>query len=316
MTNEWASEPTNAGTDERLLPSWRDGGTRDAIVEFLDATDEIAPENRLAVFDNDGTLWCEKPRYTQLDFFVWQLRHALDDRPELADVPEFAAVLSGDAAAIEGFGMARVAVALVGLFDGVEPEVFEGRVRAFFAETKHPDHGVGYDRMVYQPMLELLDALASRGFTNCIVSGGGTEFVRAVSERVYGVAQERVVGTLVSYRFERRNGRVVLLRTTDVRGTANEGAAKVDNIQVALGRRPSVAGGNSPGDAEMLEYTSTGDGPRLSLLVNHDDAEREYAYESEAGTFAAAESAPAAAVRLGWTQISMRDDWSRVFPHQ
>ena len=146
--------------------------------------------------------------------------------------------------------------------------------------------------MVYQPMLELMDALAARGFTNCIVTGGGTEFVRAVSEQIYGVAQERVVGTLVTYQFDRRDGRVGLLRTTSVRGEANEGAAKVDNIQVALGRRPTVAGGNSPGDAEMLEYTSTGDGPRLSLLVNHDDAEREYAYESEAGTFAATSRSP------------------------
>jgi phosphoserine phosphatase len=303
-------------TTDRLLPSWRDGATRGAIVEFLDAADDIAPEDRLAVFDNDGTLWCEKPRYTQLDFFVWQLRHSLGERPELGDVPEFAAVLSGDGEAIAEFGMGRVAMALVGLFDAVEPEVFEARVRAFFAETKHPDHGVGYDEMLYQPMLELMDELSQRGFTNCIVTGGGTEFVRAISERIYGVAQERVVGTLVTYEFARRNGRAVLLRTTEVRGAANEGAAKIDNIQVALGRRPSVAGGNSPGDAEMLEYTSTGDGPRLSLLVNHDDAEREFAYESEAGTFAAVESAPATAERLGWTQISMRDDWSRVFPHR
>ncbi len=303
-------------TSERLLPSWREGDTRNAVLDFLDAADDIPPEHRLAVFDNDGTLWCEKPRYAQLDFFVWQLADSVGERPELRDVPEFAAVLSGDMATIAAFGLERVAVALLGLFDGIEPEVFEARVRAFFAETRHPDHGVRYDEMVYQPMLELMDALAERGFTNCIVTGGGTEFVRAVSERVYGIPKERVVGTLVTYQFDRRDGRVGLLRTTNVRGEANEGAAKVDNIQVALGRRPTVAGGNSPGDAEMLEYTSTGDGPSLSLLVNHDDPEREYAYESEAGTFAAAESVTDTASRLGWTQISMRDDWSRIFPHQ
>ena len=268
------------------------------------------------MFDNDGTLWCEKPRYTQLDFFVWQLQHSLAERPALRDVPEFAAVSTGDMAAIAGMGMERVALALVGLFDGVEPDVFEARVRAFFAETTHPDHGVRYDAMLYQPMLELMAALDDRGFTNCIVTGGGTEFVRAISEQVYGVAQERVVGTLVTYDFQRHNGRVVLVRTTGVRGAANEGAAKVDNIQVALGRRPTVAGGNSPGDAEMLEYTSTAEGPSLSLLVNHDDAAREYAYESEAGTFMADESVTETASRLGWTQISMRDDWSTIFPHQ
>jgi phosphoserine phosphatase len=303
-------------TTERLLPSWREGDTRNAVLGFLDAADDIPPELRLAVFDNDGTLWCEKPRYAQLDFFIWQLQHSLLDRPELRDVPEFAAVLTGDMAAIAGIGIERVAMALVGLFDGESPEVFQARVRTFFAETTHPDHGVGYDRMVYQPMLELMDALATRGFTNCIVTGGGTEFVRAVSEQIYGVAPERVVGTLVTYQFDRRDGRVGLRRTTSVRGEANEGEAKVDNIQVALGRRPTVAGGNSPGDAEMLEYTSTGEGPSLALLVNHDDPDREYAYESEAGTFTAAESVTDTASRLGWTQISMRDDWSTIFPHQ
>lgn len=302
-----------SSTTEGLLPSWRDGATRSAITGFLDATDDIAPENRVAVFDNDGTLWCEKPRYTQLDFFVWQLQHSVQQRPALRDVPEFGALLSGDMATIAGFGMDRVAGALLGLFEGVEPETFEARVQAFFAETRHPDHGLRYDQMLYQPMLELMAELEDRGFTNCIVSGGGTEFVRAISQRVYGVPQERVVGTLVTYTFERRNGRAVLLRTTDIQGGANEGAAKINNIQIALGRRPALAAGNSPGDAEMLEYTSTGDGPRLAILVNHDDADREYAYESEAGTFVADEGVTDTATRLGWTQISMRDDWTGIF---
>jgi phosphoserine phosphatase len=227
-------------TTERPLPSWRDGATRSAVLGFLEATDDIAPENRLAVFDNDGTLWCEKPRYTQLDFFVWQLQRSVQQRPELRDVPEFGAVLRGDSATIAEFGLHRVAGALLGLFEGIEPEAFEASVRAFFAETRHPDHGLRYDQMVYQPMLELMSELERRGFTNCIVSGGGTEFVRAISQRVYGIAQERVVGTLVTYEFERRNGRAVLLRTTDVQGGANEGVAKIDNIQIALGRRPSA----------------------------------------------------------------------------
>jgi phosphoserine phosphatase len=305
-----------SSTTAGLLPSWRDGATRTAVLGFLDATNEIAPENRLAVFDNDGTLWCEKPRYTQLDFFVWQLRQSVQQRPELRDVPEFGAVLSGDKATIAEFGLGRVAGALLGLFEGIEPEAFEARVRAFFDETKHPDHGLRYDQMVYQPMLELMTELERRGFTNCIVSGGGTEFVRAISQRVYGVPQERVVGTLVTYAFERRNGRAVLLRTTDVQGGVNEGAAKIDNIQIGLGRRPALATGNSPGDAEMLEYTSTGDGPRIAILVNHDDADREYAYESEAGSFVAEERVTDTAQRLGWTQISMRNDWAGIFPTQ
>ncbi len=307
---------TEDSMNDRLLPSWRDGATRSTLLDFLEATDDIAPENRLAVYDNDGTLWCEKPRYTQLDFFVWQLRQSVHQRPALRDVPEFAAVLDGDMAAVTEFGLDRVAGALLGLFEGIEPEAFESCVRAFFTETRHPDHGLRYDQMVYQPMLELMSELERRGFTNCIVSGGGTEFVRAISQRVYGVPQERVVGTLVSYAFERRDGRPVLLRTTDAQGGVNEGAAKIDNIQIALGRRPTLAAGNSPGDAEMLEYTSTGGGPRLAILVNHDDADREYAYESEAGSFVAAERVTGSADRLGWTQISMRDDWNRIFPTQ
>ena len=299
---------------EQELPSWREGSTRRALVDFLSVADEIAPEDRLAVFDNDGTLWCEKPRYTQFDFFVWELQRAVRSRPEIGGQPEYAAMLGGDMAAIAGFGLERVAMALLKLFEGIEPEVFEQRVRSFFAETRHPDHDVRYDQLVYQPMLELLDALARRGFTNCIVSGGGTEFVRAISQRVYGVPQERVVGTLVTYRLDRHTGRPALVRTAEVQGEANEGDAKIVNIQIALGRRPALAAGNSPGDAEMLDYTATGEGPRLALLVNHDDAEREYEYESLAGTFTADQSVMATADRLGWTQVSIRDDWAAVFP--
>ncbi|MFV2039325.1 MAG: HAD family hydrolase [Acidimicrobiales bacterium] len=296
-----------------LLPSWREGAARTALLDFLDLAADIPPEQRVAVFDNDGTLWCEKPRYTQLDFFTWELHHAVEDRPALRAVPEYRAVLEGDMAAIADIGLDRVALALAALFEMLEPEVFEGRVRAFFAETRHPDRGVPYDRMIYQPMLELLGALESRGFTNCIATGGGTEFVRAISRRVYGIEQERVVGTLVTYVIIHRDGRPVLVRTARPQGEANEGEAKISNIQLALGRRPVLAAGNSPGDAAMLEYTSSMDGPSLALLVNHDDAEREYAYESEAGSFVADESAEVTAARLGWTQVSMRDDWSTVF---
>jgi phosphoserine phosphatase len=298
----------------RLLPSWRDGATRNAILAFLDSTDDIPPVERLAVYDNDGTLWCEKPQYTQLEFCVWQLQRSVAERPELADVAEFAAILNRDRAAMGAIGLPQIALALVGLFEGIEPEVFERRALAFFDETRHPDHEMPFDRMIYQPMLELMSELEDRGFTNCLVTGGGTEFVRAISERVYGVPQERVVGTLVTYDVRRDDGRMVLHRTRELRGEANEAAAKVDHIQVALGRRPSVAAGNSPGDAEMLEYTSTRGGPSLPLLVNHDDADREYAYTSEAGTFDADEAVTDTAARLGWTQISMRDDWDTIFP--
>jgi hypothetical protein len=169
--------------------------------------------------------------------------------------------------------------------------------------------------MVYQPMLELIDELRERDFTVCIVTGGGTEFVRAVSQSLYGVAPERVVGTLVGYDMQRRDtGEPYLVRIAASVLDANEGAAKVTNIQTALGRRPILAGGNSAGDREMLEYAAAADGPSLALLIDHDDAEREYAYESKAGTFEANEPITDTGRRLGWTVVSMADDWSRVFP--
>ena len=299
---------------EQLLPSWRGGPARSAILDFLEVADEIDPENRLAVFDNDGTLWCEKPRYTQLDFFVWALQRAVKDQPDLRSVPEFEALLTGDTATLATIGLERLAGALLGLFAGWEPGRFGGHVRTFFSESRHPDSGLRYDQMVYQPMLELLSALEVRGFTNCIVTGGGTEFVRAVSRSVYGVAPERVVGTLVTYEIVERRGRPTLTRTTSVQGQVNEGPAKISNIQIGLGRTPVVAGGNSPGDADMLEHTNSLDGPSLALLVNHDDADREYAYSSEAGSFDADEPVTDTASRLGWTQVSMRNDWATIFP--
>ncbi|WP_296667487.1 HAD family hydrolase, partial [Demequina sp.] len=169
------------------MPSWNDGATRSALLAFLKAAEELAPEDRVAVFDNDGTLWCERPRYAQFDFFVWHLRQRVRQSPELLGYPAFAAVLSGGMAAVADEGLDRVVAALLGLFEGMEPEEFDSRVNAFLDDATHPDRGLRYDQMVYQPMLELLSELDRRGFTNCIVSGGGTEFVRAMSRRVYGV---------------------------------------------------------------------------------------------------------------------------------
>jgi phosphoserine phosphatase len=300
-------------SDSRL-PSWRAGPARTATLAFLDSIDEIPPQERVAVFDNDGTLWCEKPQYPQLEFFVWELHDAVEKQPRLGSAPEFRAVLDGDAAALHELGLERVAMALVALFEGLEPEHFTDRVLRFFAEARHPATGRCYDRMIYQPMLELLGELEAVGFTNCIVTGGGTEFVRAISKRVYGVDQERVIGTLVAYELARHDGRPALIRTGRVQGGANEGQEKISNIQIALGRRPRLAAGNSPGDRDMLEYASTLDGPSLALLVNHDDPDREYAYESEAGTFDTDESILVTAERLDWTVVSMRNDWATVFP--
>jgi phosphoserine phosphatase len=302
-------------TTEARLPSWRPGPTRDAVVGFLDAAGALPAERRVAAFDNDGTLWCERPTYVQLDFFVDALQSAVALDASLRDRPEYAALLDGDQAAIGELGLARIALALAELFMGEEPDRFTARVRQFMAGAQHRTLGIPLVRTVYQPMLELLDELRRRDFAVFIVSGGGTEFVRAVSHELYQVRPDDVVGTLVDYDFVRRDDGVpVLLRTARILGEANEGSAKVNHIQTQLGRRPVFAAGNSGGDREMLEWACSGGDPCLALLVDHDDDAREFRYLSQAETFAEAEPITAVGERLGWTIVSMARDWATVFP--
>lgn len=297
------------------LASWSPGPTRDSIVGFLDAVRDVPVEERVAYFDNDGTLWCERPTYVQFEFFVDALRTRTSAVPELAARPEFAAVLSGDRNAIGDIGLERIALALTGLFDGYLPQQFTEAVRSFMSRAEHAQLGRPMRTVVYQPMLELLDELRDLDFTVGIVTGGGTEFVRAISQELYQVPPELVVGTLVGYRLDRdSDGRPMARRTSSILGDPNEGEAKVTNIQTQLGRRPILAGGNSGGDREMLEWACAGSGPGLAILVNHDDAEREYEYVSKAQTFEEAEQITAVADRLGWTTVSMKRDWETVFP--
>ena len=297
-----------------VLPSWRPGPTRDAIVTFLDDVESVAPADRLACFDNDGTLWCERPTYVQYDFFVDALQQRVRHDPAAGDSPEFEALLSGDDAAIGELGLPRIAAALTELFDGMSPEAFLAAAREFMARSTHATLGRPRRTMVYQPMLEVIDELRRRQFSIALVTGGGTEFVRAISADLYGVPPDAVVGTLITYEFLRdADARPMLRRTSAIQGDANEGPAKVTNIQSQLGRRPILAAGNSGGDREMLEWVAAADGPSLSLLVDHDDAEREFRYVSTAESFS--EPEPITAVgALGWTIISMANDWHTVFP--
>jgi len=298
-----------------ILPSWRPGVTRDAVLAFLDAAEALPVAQRVAAFDNDGTLWCERPTYVQFDFFADALATAAAADPSLHDRPEYAAVLQGDAAAIAALGLERVAVALGELFAGLQPEEFTALVREFMARANHRTLGVPLRFTVYQPMLELLDELRRRQFTVFIVSGGGTEFVRAISDDLYDVAPQDVVGTLIAYQFSRdADDRPVLRRTAQIGSDANEGEAKVAHIQTHLGRRPILAAGNSAGDREMLEWACASDGASLALLLDHDDEVREFSYMSVAGTFEETEPIVTVGHRLGWTVVSMADDWSTVFP--
>ena len=297
------------------LPSWRRGPARDAILAFLDNLDHIPVEDRVACLDNDGTMWCEKPTYVQFDFFVDALQQRVADEPSLGERPEFAAVLSGDMVAIGELGLSKVAGALAALFDGQTPDQFSDAVDDFLDRYRHRTLGCDISGVIYQPMLELLDELRAHDFTIGIVTGGGTEFVRAISDDLYGVPPEAVVGTLIKYRLVRdADDRPTLSRTADIEGDANEGAAKVTNIQTQLGRRPVLAGGNSGGDREMLEWACAGDGPGLAILVDHDDAEREFRYVSTAETFTESEPITDVGARLGWTVVSMANDWEVVFP--
>jgi phosphoserine phosphatase len=293
------------------LPSWRDGPTKQAILGLLDRVDEIAPGRRVAVFDNDGTLWCEKPNYIQLDFLVAELRAGVAQTPELVQRPEYRAVLERDKEALGSLGIARVASTLIELFDGIAPEVFDERVRAFFASAQHVS-GRPYPQLVYQPMVELIQALRAVGVVTYIVSGGGTEFVRAVSNDLYGIPAWHVVGTTITYDVDDVDGVPTLRRTARILGDPNEGDVKVSNMRLHLGTRPIVAGGNSAGDARMLDYVQGADRDGLALLVDHDDAGREYAYASVAGTFDA-EPILETAARRQWAVVSMRDDWTQVF---
>jgi phosphoserine phosphatase len=307
--------PQPASPDpDRLLPSWRPGATRDAVTAFLDASTSLAPAERLAVFDNDGTLWCERPLYPQLAFFIDQVAEAVGRTPELAQRPEYAALMRHDLAAVAELGIGRVVTAVLELFEGMSADEFAERSQRFLTGTMHPTLRVPYTKAVYQPMLELLAALRSRQFSVVIVSGGGTEFVRSISEQVYGIGTEAVIGTLVGYEYRVDDDGPTLVRTAAVHGDANEGAAKVVNIQQLVGRRPSLAAGNSAGDREMIDWTLAGPGPSLGLLVDHDDAEREMAYESVAGTFETSGSIVDIGRRSGWTVVSMRDDWARIWP--
>jgi hypothetical protein len=297
------------------LASWNDGATKDALLEFIRASRGVPTHERVAVFDVDGTLWCEQPNYVQAEFLLGELAGAVEQDPSLGARPEYRAMLDHDLTLQAELGLQRIALALVELCAGIGPSEFEARVGAFFASGVHRHRNVSYRSMRYAPMLELLDALRANEFDVFLVTGGGTEFVRSISRDFYGVSPDGVVGTLVRYEFVRSDdGRPQLVRGATLdSGAANEGEAKVSNIQRALGRRPIFAAGNTAGDREMLEYAAASEGPSLSLLVDHDDAGREYAYTAQAGTIDFAGDIVEFGRNAGWTIVSIRNDWASVF---
>ena len=233
--------------------------------------------------------------------------------PALGAKPEFAALISQDAAAVRELGLPRIALALTGLFDGMAADRFRSLVRDFMADAAHPTLNRPLRSCLYRPMTELLDALRRHGFTIAVVTGGGTEFVRAVSADLYAVPPENVVGTLIDYDYSSGIDGPTLTRTSRLLGAPNDGPAKVSHIQAQLGRRPVFAAGNTTGDQEMLHWAGTADGPSLAVLVDHDDPDREFAYPGTGESDPGAEPIVDVGQRLGWTVVSMARDWTTVF---
>jgi phosphoserine phosphatase len=303
------------------LPSWREGEARHAIIAFLariceeGSADFVAPPARIAVFDADGTLWCERPDFVQAVFVIERLRAMVVQRPELADDPVMAALAAGDlVGAAQAGSIDRVLEVIAESHAGITADAFAAEAADWLRAARHPRFDVPLRRLVYQPMLELIGLLRAHAFRIFVVTGSGVEFVRAVSEELYGVPPENVIGSSVEHELQRIDGRVELIRRARLRGSPNEGAPKPVNIQAHIGRRPIVAAGNSAGDREMLEYTHTGSLPSMCLVIDHDDADREYAYAGAAVTDPTAEAITATAMRFGWTVVSMQRDWAEVFP--
>lgn len=283
------------------LPSWQSGATRDAIEVFLDDAEMLPEERRVAVFDVDGTLWCERPHNPQLEFLVAELRAALAARPELAERPEYRAVLEWDRSAIARLGAVNVVLALSELHVGLTPDEFEARVGSWLETSRHAELSVPWSQTRYRPMLELIAELRARHFSVYLATGTGTEFVRVMSQRYFGVPPEGVAGALVGYELARSAGGPRLLRTREIVGDPNEGAAKIGNIVRAFGRQPIFAAGSNAGDVEMLEYAAAAAEPSMALLLEHDDDLREYAYDGGITS------------RPAWTTVSMKGDWTTVF---
>jgi hypothetical protein len=302
------------------LPSWSETGARQHIVDFVsrvtseNSTDFVLPEERIAVFDNDGTLWCEQPAYVQAVFLLDRLRALAPQHPNWKTQQPYAAALSGDLKAVAAGGETAVAKLVMATHAGMTSDQFAAIVSDWIAHAKHPRFHRPYTECVYQPMLELLAYLRANGFKTYIVSGGGVEFMRPWTQRVYGIPPEQVVGSTIKTTFHIQNGEPVLIRDPAL-DAIDDGPGKPVGINKFIGRRPVFAAGNSDGDLQMLQWTTGAPGPRFGLLVHHTDAEREYAYDRQSH-FGRLDKALAAAPKAGWTVVDMRADWRRVFPFQ
>jgi hypothetical protein len=310
--------PAAAQADADPLPSWNAGPRRDAIVEFIGRTtkqggaDFVQPEDRIAVFDNDGTLWCEQPAYVQAVFVDDRLHALAPQHPDWTTKQPFAAALKGDIMTVAAGGEHTVAELVMATHAGMTTDAFTKIATDWIATAKHPRFKRLYTQLAYQPMLELLAYVRANGYRTYIVSGGGVEFMRPWTDRVYGIPPEQVVGSTIKTSFRFQDGKPVLMRDPAI-DSIDDGPGKPININKFIGRRPVFAAGNSDGDLQMLQWTTGAPGPRFGMIVHHTDAVREYAYDrtSRVGRLdKALDAAPAA----GWAVVDMRTDWRTVFP--
>jgi phosphoserine phosphatase len=299
------------------LMSWNDGAAKQALVEFVarvteqGSPDFVPPLERIAVFDNDGTLWVEQPMPVQAFFALDRLRALASQHPEWLAIEPFASALKGDLNVALAGGESAIVELVMATHAGMTTEEFEQIATDWIVTARHPGTGRLYTEMVYQPMLELLTCLRANGFTVWIASAGGIEFMRPWTERVYGIPRENVIGSSIKTKYELRDGRPVLVRLPELTFIGDK-AGKPVGIQQHIGRRPIAAFGNSDGDFEMLEWVTSGAGLRCGLLIHHDDAAREFAYDRAAVTGRLDRGLDEAPGR-GWTLVSMQRDWKRVF---
>ena len=309
------------------LPSWNDNPAKQAILEFVKATTTqggpqfVAPEERIAAFDQDGTLWVEHPMYTQVTYCFERVPALVKEKPELKNKEPFKTVLSGNREAMAKLSTNQLVEILAATLSGISVEEFKAEAKRWLGEAKDARWKRPYTELTYQPMQELLRYLRANGYKTYIVTGGGQDFVRVYADQTYGIPPEQVVGTAggTKYGYD-KNGKPFLTKEPTLLLNDNN-AGKPEGIHLMVGRRPVAAFGNSTGDRQMLEYTKAGDRARLAMLVLHDDAEREYAYgpaqglpDTKVGTFT--QALYDEAKKNGWTVISMKNDWKTIFPFE
>jgi phosphoglycolate phosphatase-like HAD superfamily hydrolase len=309
---------TSARTDP--LPSWNDGKNKQAIIAFVGkvtkkgSPDFVPVDARVATFDNDGTLWAEQPMYFQLLFALERVKETARQHPEWKDKEPFASLLKGDVKGALSGGEHAIGEIVMATHSGMTTDEFDRDVSVWIANARHPVTKRRFTEMVYQPMLELLTYLRANGFKTYIVSGGGIDFMRPWAPRAYGIPPDQIVGSSGKLKFDTRDGKPVLVKLPEL-NFIDDKDGKPIGIQQHIGQQPIAAFGNSDGDQQMLEWTTAGSGARFALLVHHDDAKREWAYDRQSH-IGQLDKAWDEAVAKGWTVVSMKDDWKTIYPPQ